>query len=56
LLPSLESRDRGVRERAFKLRAKPYIENRDTIAGIFDGMYTLRQQTARNAGFDNFRD
>jgi oligoendopeptidase F len=56
LLPYLESGDRGVRERAFRLRAKPYIENRDTIVGIFDGMYTLRQQTARNAGFDNFRD
>jgi oligoendopeptidase F len=56
LLPYLESADRGVRERAFKLRAKPYIEKRDTIAAIFDSMYALRQQTARNAGFDNFRD
>jgi oligoendopeptidase F len=56
LLPFLESGDRGVRERAFKLRAKPYIENRDVIAAIFDRMYDLRQQTARNAGFDNFRD
>jgi oligoendopeptidase F len=56
LLPFLESTDRDVRERAFKVRAKPYIEKRDTIAGIFDRMYDLRRQTARNAGFDNFRD
>jgi oligoendopeptidase F len=56
LLPFLESADRAVRERAFKLRAKPYIEKRDVIAGIFDRMYDLRQQTARNAGFDNYRD
>ena len=56
LLPFLESADRDVRERAFKVRAKPYIELRDTIAGIFDRMYDLRRQTARNAGFDNFRD
>jgi oligoendopeptidase F len=56
LLPFLESPDRGVRERAFKLRAKPYIERRDEIAEIFDRMYELRRQTARNAGFDNFRD
>jgi oligoendopeptidase F len=56
LLPFLESVDRDVRERAFKLRAKPYIEKRDAIAGIFDRMHDLRQQTARNAGFDNFRD
>ena len=56
LLPYLEAPDRSVRERAFKLRAKPYIEQRDPIADIFDTMYDLRQQTARNAGFGNFRD
>jgi oligoendopeptidase F len=56
LLPYLEAPNRAVRERAFKLRAKPYIEQRDAIADIFDAMYDLRQQTARNAGFENFRD
>ena len=56
LLPYLEATERPVRERAFKLRAKPYIEQRDAIADIFDRMYDLRQQTARNAGFENFRD
>jgi oligoendopeptidase F len=56
LLPFLESADRGVRERAFKLRAKPYIDQRDAIAGIFDRMYDLRQQAAKNAGFANYRD
>jgi oligoendopeptidase F len=56
LLPFLESADRAVRERAFKLRAKPYNEERDVIARIFDRMYELRQRTARNAGFANFRD
>ncbi|MEP6753286.1 MAG: M3 family oligoendopeptidase [Candidatus Dormiibacterota bacterium] len=56
LLPYLEAPDRPVRERAFKLRAKPYIEQRDEIADIFDSMYDLRQQTAKNSGFENFRD
>ncbi|MEA2656893.1 MAG: oligoendopeptidase [Chloroflexota bacterium] len=56
LLPHLEAPDRAVRERAFKLRARPYIEQRDTIADIFDNMFDLRQQTAHNAGFENFRD
>ena len=56
LLPYLESNDGEVRERAFKLRAKPYTEKRDVIAGIFDRMRDLRQQTAKNAGFANFRD
>jgi oligoendopeptidase F len=56
LLPYLLSNDRAVREAAFKLRARPYIEKRDVIAGIFDQMYDLRQQVASNAGFDNYRD
>jgi len=56
LLPFLESQDRAVRERAFKMRALPYIERRGVLAGIFDRMYDLRQQVARNAGFANYRD
>ncbi len=56
LLPFLESTNRAVRERAFRLRAKPYIERRWMLAGIFDRMYDLRQQVARNAGFANYRD
>src|SRR5947209_3948673 len=56
LLPFLQSNDREVRERAFKLRAKPYLEQRDVLAGLFDRMYDLRQKVARNAGFANFRD
>jgi oligoendopeptidase F len=56
LRPFLEANDRAVRERAFKLRAKPYIQQRGVIADIFDRMYDLRQQVARNAGFENYRD
>jgi len=56
LLPFLLSTDRDVRERAFRLRAHPYIEQRDILAGIFDRMYDLRHKVARNAGFGNYRD
>ena len=56
LLPFLESNDRAMRERAFRLRAKPYVEQRQPLADIFNRMYDLRQQVARNAGFENFRD
>ncbi len=56
LLPFLESTDRAVRERAFRLRARPYIERRGVLADIFDRMYDLREHVARNAGFANFRD
>jgi oligoendopeptidase F len=54
--PYLEASDRAVRERAFRSQFKPYIEQRDTLANFFDRMYDLRQQVARNAGFDNYRD
>lgn len=56
LLPYLRSTDRNVRERAFRLRAQPYIEQHDTLAGLWDRMYDLREQVSRNAGFKNFRD
>ncbi len=56
LLPFLLSTDRDMRERAFRLRAEPYIEQRDVLAGIFDRMYGLRQKVAKNAGFANYRD
>ncbi len=56
LIPFLQSTDRDVRERAFKLRAKAYIDQRDVLAGLFDRMYDLRQKVAKNAGFTNFRD
>src|SRR5260370_37181313 len=56
MFPLLEDNDRGVRERAFRSMFKPFIEQRDTLAGFFDRMYDLRQQVAKNAGFKNFRD
>ena len=54
--PFLEEKDRSVRERAFRLMYQPYIEQRDTLADLFDRMFDVRVQVAHNAGFDNFRD
>jgi oligoendopeptidase F len=56
MFPYLESNDRSVRERAFRSMFKPYIDQRETLADFFDRMYDIRQQVAKNAGFDNFRD
>lgn len=56
LNPYLESPDRSIRERAFRLHLQPYIEQRDHLADIFDQQLALRQQAARNAGFENYRD
>jgi oligoendopeptidase F len=56
LLPFLLSPDRPTRERAFRLRAQPYIEERGVLAEIFDRLYDVRQRLARNSGFANYRD
>lgn len=56
LNPFLENADRDVRERAWRLHLQPYIDQRDELADIFDNQLELRQQVARNAGFENYRD
>jgi oligoendopeptidase F len=56
LQPFLKDPDRAVRERAFRAAAQPYLEERGALADLFDRMFELRQQAARNAGFANFRD
>jgi oligoendopeptidase F len=56
LQPYLKSPDRAVRERAFRAASQPYIERRDELATLFERMYQLRTQAARNAGFADFQD
>jgi oligoendopeptidase F len=56
LQPYLKERDRTVRERAFRATTDAYLRHRDEMATLFDGMYVLRQEVARNAGFANFQD
>jgi oligoendopeptidase F len=56
LQPFLKSPARAVRERAFRAASQPYIQKREELAGLFNRMYELRGQAARNAGFANFRD
>ncbi|HEX2451296.1 MAG TPA: M3 family oligoendopeptidase [Gemmatimonadales bacterium] len=56
LQPFLKSRDREVRERAWRAATGPYLAQRDTLASLFDTMFALRQRAAANAGFADFRD
>lgn len=56
LSPFLKSRDRSVREAAWRAATGPYVHARDDLAAIFDRMVELRQAMARNAGFTDFRD
>lgn len=56
LKPFLEEPDRSVREGAWRARAEVRLADALTFDETFDKMYELRQQIARNAGFDNYRD
>jgi oligoendopeptidase F len=56
LQPFLKSRDRAVRERAWRASTEPYVKHHGELASLFDTMYELRQKAAGNAGFANFRD
>lgn len=56
LSPFLKSRDREVREAAWRAGVGPYLAVRDDLATLFDRMIALRRQIATNAGFDDYRD
>ena len=55
LQPHLKSADRAERERAFRLGADAYLEQRDAFADLFDRMYVLRDAVAKEAGFPDFQ-
>ncbi len=55
LQPYLKSADRAARERAFRLGASAYLEQRDVLAEQFDRMYALRIEVAREAGFADYQ-
>ena len=52
----LKKTDRGLRERAWYAMANKRLEFVEAIDTIYDELITIRDRTARNAGFDNFRD
>ncbi len=56
LAPFLKSRDRAVRERAWRAGTAPYVAAHDELAALFDHMVGLRQAMAHNAGFADYRD
>ena len=50
-----ESPDRDLRERAWRALWGLYLENEQRFEGIYQRMLELRIQTAKNAGFDDYR-
>jgi oligoendopeptidase F len=53
LQPFMKVPDRATRERAFRAGGAAYRSVRDELSGLFDRMYALRQEVARNAGFSD---
>ncbi len=52
----LEEPDRALRQEAWELVANRRLREAEQFEDIFDELVRLRQEIARNAGFDNYRD
>jgi len=50
----LEEPDRALRQEAWQLVARRRLQDVDKCEAIFDELVNLRNQIARNAGFDNY--
>ena len=52
----LEETDRALRQEAWEIVANRRLEESDKFEEIFDKLIKIRQQSAKNAGFENYRD
>ncbi len=52
----LKSNDRSVRKEAFEKIAERRMQDKEVINQILVELVSLRQEIAKNAGFDNFKD
>ncbi len=52
----LKDPDRQTREDAWKATSATRMKHRDTIDDLFDQILKIRNEIAKNAGFDNYRD
>jgi oligoendopeptidase F len=52
----LQNPDRKLREIVFRKIAARRLQDKDQLNELFDQLLARRQQVAKNAGFDNYRD
>ncbi|MGL4676184.1 MAG: M3 family oligoendopeptidase [Brevinema sp.] len=52
----LKDKDRTIREKAWHVRSEKMLTHKQELNNLFDQLYNLRQQMAKNAGFKNYRD
>src|ERR1700743_3393996 len=53
---SFAATDRPLRKEAWEVVANRRLQETDKFEEVFDKQIKLRQQIAKNAGFDNYRD
>ncbi len=56
LYKELEGTDRSIREKAYRAASDRRLQDKAKLDQVFDKMYELRNQVAKNAHFENFRD
>jgi oligoendopeptidase F len=49
-----ENPDRPTREKAWRLMMNRWMQDRDTLNGLWEHLYDTRQEAAKNAGYDNY--
>lgn len=54
MAPFLEEPDRALRREVWELVSTRRLQDRDTLDDLFDRMIALRQEVAREAGFDGY--
>ncbi|HUC96320.1 MAG TPA: M3 family oligoendopeptidase [Candidatus Saccharimonadales bacterium] len=54
--PFLESPDRSIREKAWRLVYDRIIQDKKELDSLFDDLKDIRVKMAKNAGFENYRD
>lgn len=52
----LENTDRGLREEVFRKMAVRRLADRETLDTLYTALILKRDEVARNAGFENYRD
>lgn len=52
----LESHDRSLRESVYRKMGDRRLQDKDTLNDLFTNLVQKRDQIARNAGFNNYRD
>ncbi len=52
----LESHDRGLREEVYRKINERRLQDKDAMNDLYSQLITKRNEVAKNAGFDNYRD